>query len=217
MEEIQNNIIQGSYTNKPFPFVIMNNFLPKNIFNNIDKEWPNEDTFKNKDVYIQSKKNNKQIIVTNTQTWNNVMAKSPALKQLYDIFTNIKTFKTICNVFKDDLKTHLDVDIINIIPKVEFFICDCNSEYYCNVHTDRRDHIFSLLIYPDIIDNNDSRLNVHELINKNVEVFDVFPSKDDVILSKSIKSSQNNAIIMFNLRRRPPDNFFANTFLLSSK
>jgi len=198
MEEINNNITQGSYTNKPFPLIIINNFLPKDIYNNIDKEWPNEDIFKNKDVYIQSKKNTKQIIVTNSSTWTKAMNKSPALTQLYDILSNIETFKTICQVFKDDLNTHLNVDITNITPKVDFFICTCSSVYICNIHTDRRDHIFSLLIYCDIINNNDSRLNVHELINKDVEVYDVFPSQDDVILSKSIKSSQNNAIIMFN-------------------
>lgn len=198
MEEILNNIIQGNYTKKPFPLIVMNNFLPKDIYNNINKEWPNENLFKNKDIYIQSKKNTKQIIVTNTLTWMNVINKSKSLKQLYDIFSNIKTFKTICQVFKDDLKTHLNVDIINITPKVEFFMCNCNSEYSCNVHIDRRDHIFSILIYPDVIDNNDSRLNIHELINKNVEVYDVFPKEEETKIIKSVKSSQNNALIMFN-------------------
>jgi hypothetical protein len=192
------SIKQGTYIKQPFPVLIMKDFLPNDICKNLNKEWPKKELFQNKDIYIQNKKNTKQIIITNTDTWKKVMKESYTIKRLFDFFNNLNTFKIICNIFKNDIKEHLNINIDNIIPNVKFDISECNSNYNCNIHADRRDHIFSMLIYPDMIDNNNSQLNIYELKDKNALIYDVFPKVEDVNLVQSIKSSHNNALIMFN-------------------
>jgi hypothetical protein len=192
--------IKSSKLNKePFSSLIIENFISNKDYDNIiNKEWPSNKIFENDDIYTQKIANiNKKIIVTDTNTWKELMNNSPTFKKLYDFFSNIEIYKILCNKFKVDIYKELNIDPTKIIPKVKLDISICNSDYDCKTHCDRREHIFSILIYPDLESNNESYLNLHKNNNKNNKIYDVFP--DTLEISKRIRSSGNKAIFFLNV------------------
>ena len=200
MEQILNKI-KNNYSNEPYPHMTIDDFLPQELLLNINKEWNGEyikrlfehSAFKNEDKEI--------LISTSTHNkWLSLINNSNTFKKIDNIFSNINIYHLLCNVFKNDIKEHIkdDIDITKIIPDIKYFLLKANPSYKCRIHIDNPSHIFSIIMYPDLIDNNNSELSIYEMKNKNVDKYDIYPDEKDFILRKNLKSSNNNAIVFFN-------------------
>lgn len=191
------------YSKKPFPHIIYKNYLIKSLKNNVNEDFDylmKNNYFENDDVYIQNKKrNNKQIIITNTDTWKKVIEKCKSFKELYKYFNSNKFFNDLLLKFKNDIIEYTNIkeeELIKENIKVNMDISICNNEYFCNIHNDRRDHLFSMLIYPGKKD--ESKLCLYKLKNDNNEYYDTFPEINTLNKVYELESSNNNSIIFLN-------------------
>lgn len=175
----------------PFPILIFNNIFDFN------GEWPEDKYFKNDDIYIQNSRNIKKTIVQGTKTWNEIMKKYPVFLKMYNIFNSIDVYKHLYHRFYKHIKKHMTIDIKNIIPKVSMDFNLCETNYDCKIHCDRRDHIFSLLLYPQSNQKNTTSLNIYKLKN-DTEIYEVFVNPTDVKIDKSIDCANGNGVIFLN-------------------
>ncbi len=181
---------------KPFPHLRLANVLDPETLAAVNRTWPTEDLFAQKDVYVQSRTGHKRIIVTGTDTWLQALAGSPALQALYDRVKSPAFGAKLVAAFKDQIVEHTTLDPGKIRFKVKFDLARCRAAYACPVHLDRRDHLFSILIYPR---SGTSTLELFMLAAPVQGARDVFPAAADVVLANQIESHSNNGAVMMNV------------------
>lgn len=195
LEKIKSAIVET----EPFSHIIIPDFLPESYI----KDFSNLPNYHDIDenVYFQDLKHSKKSIADNNPDKSNY-------KSLLDTYDKFNDFDKICkedselkNVifekFSNELKAHLNQDYKSFNTSTSLNYSVSIPGYSKEIHVDRREHLINILLY---VSEDNKSANLHLWKEKNIyDVCDVFPSSNELKLSKSYSPKRNTAVIMINL------------------
>ena len=183
----------------PYPHIYISNFFPEDFI----LELPNYDEIDD-NVYYQDTHKTKKVITYNSDNYNELVLKNYNFSIINELFKNDNDIRDlIFDKFKKILNENLENNFESIDKNVDINYAVSIPGYSKEIHVDRREHLINILYYDTDIDfdSNDygSDLQMWKLKDENINVYDVFPNKKDLILCKSYKPQKNSAVIMINL------------------
>ncbi len=193
------NIVIKKLKNKkvetnPFPHILIKNFIPEKLFYNFVKSLPNYNDLEGKNIFIQSKSKTKRSIFYESKFFKKIMKENLYFKEIIFIFKNLEKHLNI--LFKKHLIENINEDY-NKLNSV--FSCSFSSSvknYIKSAHIDRREHKYHLLYYPQIQMNKGGEICLWS--SKKKKVYDVFPDKKKIKISKEIIPQPNSCLISLN-------------------
>ena len=198
-EYLLNKIFNAKIESEPFSHIVIDDFLPEEYIENFSN-LPNYNEIDD-NVYFQDKKHSKKSVADNhpnKTNYQSLLDKSELFKEFDNLFKQDNSLKnSIFEKFSDDLKNSLVQDYKTFETSTSLNYSVSIPGYSKEIHVDRREHLINILLY--VSDNNDSA-NLELWKEKyETDMCDVFPSSDDLILSKVYKPKRNTAVIMINL------------------
>ena len=183
---------------EPFSHIVIDDFLPKEYIDDFSN-LPNYDELDNK-VYFQDKKQSKKSVADNNpdkSNYNLLLKKSHLFKEFDDVFKKDNLLKNaIFDKFSEDLDSSLTEDYRSFETSTSLNYSVSIPGYSKEIHVDRREHLINILLY--VSESSDSA-NLELWKEKSETDFcDVFPSSEDLVLSKRYSPKKNTAVIMIN-------------------
>lgn len=195
---ISNKILNAKMESDPFSHIVIDDFLPEEYIENFSK-LPNYNEIDN-NVYFQDKKHSKKSIADNNPdktNYNLLLNKSKLFKEFDLLFKKDDSLKDIIfERFSYDLNKSLVKDYNSFETSTSLNYSVSIPGYSKEIHVDRREHLINILLY--VSDDNDSaNLQLWKEKNKS-DICDVFPSSENLTLSKVYQPKKNTAVIMIN-------------------
>ena len=110
------------------------------------------------------------------------------------IFKKIE--KSINEKFGVEINKYIKKKVYFVKTNFSCSLSSCIKKYKKSAHLDRREHKFHILYYPQIQKNNGGNLCLWKSNKK--KIYDVFPSKDKINLTKKILPLPNSCVITLN-------------------
>jgi len=188
-------ILKAIIYKKPFPHLIIKNFLPLYELNRLNLVLPSFNEIPEENVIFQSTSHTKKTIMPDSEIFKKLIKE----KIFYKFYRLMKYLKpTIIKKFKNEIRNYVlkNFQKANIKCNMNFAIM--KKGYVKSPHLDRRDHLISAIYYPMSEEDYGGNLQLLKNINKS-KTFDVFPSKNSLILKKNYKIKKNFCIIFLNV------------------
>ena len=141
-------IRQAKLKNDPFPNLLIENFLPKKIFNNFIPSLPSFNQLHGDNIFIQSKSNTKRSIFYNSSYFKKIMNKNSSFKEVILIFSKIENF--INKKFKEKIAENVDEKYSYSKTAFSCSLSFSIKGYLKSPHIDRREHKFHFLYYSEV-------------------------------------------------------------------
>ena len=194
LEIVVKNLRKQKVKNNPFPYILIKNFIPKKLFLNFKKTLPSYYDLEGKNIFIQSKSKSKRSIFYESQLFKKLISKNSYFKEVINIFMNLE--EHLNDLFQKDLYKNINPNFKNVESNFSCSFSSSINNYIKSPHIDRREHKFHLLYYPDIQLNKGGDICLWS--SKEKKVYDVFPSKKNIKLSKKIIPTPNSCLITLN-------------------
>lgn len=178
----------------PFPYIEIKNFIPKKLFTHFNKSLINYKEFIGKDIFIQSKSKTKRSVFYESKFFKKLMKKDIYFQEVIYIFKNLEKHLNI--LFKEYLIENINEDYQEVKCTFSCSLSSAIKNYIKSTHIDRREHKYSFLYYPQLQANKGGELCLWS--TKPKKVYDVFPNKKNIQLSKKITPMPNSCIIFLN-------------------
>ena len=194
-KNVEKKILKAKVNNNPFPHIIINNLIPTNDLLSLIKFSPSFSESDNKNVLFQSSSQTKKTIMPNSRTYRNLLKKN-SFKKLNDTFRNIEPL--IRKKFNPNILKYVNKKFHNSKLKYHMSLSLMRKGYLKSAHTDRRDHLIHSLFY--IVSESTKGGDIQLIrLKKKQKVYDVFPSKNSVKVTKSYKIKKNFCIFTLNV------------------
>lgn len=194
LKELETKIKNGKLKLSPFPHLIIKKFLSKKNFLDLNKALPHFDELVGKDIFKQSNSDTKRSVFFESEFFINILRKE---KKFAETIKNFKKIEKVINKkFKDEINKYVELNFSKSKTKFSCSLSICKKNYVKSIHVDRREHKFAILYYPQIQKNSGGELCLWS--TKKKEVYDVFPDKKNLRMSKTIKATPNTCVITLN-------------------
>lgn len=194
LKELETKIKNSKLKTNPFPHLIIKNFLPKKNFLDLNKTLPCFDELVGKDIFKQSNSDTKRSVFFESEFFSNILRKEKKFSETIKNFQRIE--KAINKKFKDEISKFVELNFSKSKTKFSCSLSVSKKGYVKSIHIDRREHKFAILYYPQIQKNSGGELCLWSI--KKRGVYDVFPNKKDLLISKIIKATPNTCVITLN-------------------
>ena len=194
---------------KPFPHIIIKDFIPKKLFLEFTASLPNYHDLNGENIFTQSKSGTKKSIFYESNFFKKIDSKNKHFKEVILIFKKIE--KIINEKFSKEFNKYIKKKYISSKTKFSCSVSSCINNYKKSVHLDRREHKITLLYYPQIQKNYGGNLCLWS--TKKKEIYDVFPPRKNINISKRILPSPNSCVITLNT----PDSYHSVTKFTGNK
>lgn len=193
--EIKKKIIKSKINLKPFPHIIIRNFLPKNTLNKLNDNLPNYDEVETKHIIFQSSSETKKTIMPDSKIFKDLLKKKIFTK----VNTNLKKIKPIIlKKFNDEILKYVEHNFVKSKIKYNMNFALMKKNYLKSPHLDRRDHLISGIFYPTSEKNKGGNLQMYS-VKKKRNYYDVFPSIKNLKIVKDYKINQNFCVFFLNV------------------
>lgn len=193
--EIKKKINSSKLNTKPFPHIVIKNFLPKKTLDELNKTLPNYKDILTKDVICQSTSETKKTIMPDSKIFKSLLKK----KIFNEVNKNLKKIKPlILNKFKNEIFKNVNQNFIYSKIKYNMNFALMKKGYLKSAHLDRRDHLISGIYYPTSNINKGGNLHMCAIIKKE-KFYDVFPSKKNLKVIKNYKINKNFCVFFLNV------------------
>ena len=190
------NKIQNSKLNKiPYPYLAINNFLPKKYLNSLNKILPSYDELQGEGLLFQSSSQTKKSIFPSSKQFKK-LNKKKSFKELNLIFKRLQPI--LVKKFAKYIDNHTTVNSKKVKLNYHFSYSVMRKGYLKSSHIDRRDHLIHGILYPYSDHHNGGDILINEL-KKKKNNFDVFPKKKDMRINKKFKVRNNFCIFILNV------------------
>ncbi len=194
---------------KPFPHIIIKDFIPKELFLKFTASLPNYHDLKGENIFTQSKSGTKKSIFYESNFFKKINSKNKYFKEVILIFKKIE--KSVNKKFNKEFNKHIRKKYISSKTTFSCSLSSCIKRYKKSAHLDRREHKITFLYYPQIQKNYGGNLCLWS--TKKKEIYDVFPPRKNINISKKILPSPNSCVISLNT----PDSYHSVTEFLGDK
>lgn len=195
ISEIKKKIIKSSINLEPFPHLVIKNFLDKKNLIALNKVLPSFNEVKSDEVIFQSTSETKKTVMPDSKLYKKLLKKK-IFKKTND---NLKKLKPIIlNKFESEIQKNVNTKFAKSKIKYHMNFALMKSGYLKSPHLDRRDHLISGIYYPQSEPNKGGNLQLCGTRKKD-KVFDVFPSKKDLKITKNYKINKNFCVFFLNV------------------
>ena len=140
---VKKKIFSNKIHERPFPVLIVRNFLPKKIFNDLSKALPSYNDLNGGNIFIQSKSGSKRSVFIESDYFKKKMKKEKAIKNTINIFKKIEP--AINKKFRQHIDNNINKFFINKKTNFSCSFSSCIKSYIKSAHIDRREHKFHIL------------------------------------------------------------------------
>ena len=193
--DIKKKIDKSKINLKPFPHIVIKNFLSRETLDSLNKVLPNYNDVDDKNVIFQSLSETKKTIMPDSKIFKNLL-KIKIFREVNSKLNKIKPI--ILKKFNSEILKNVNPDFINSKIKYNMNFALMKKGYLKSAHLDRRDHLISGIYYPTSIINKGGDLQMCGLKEKE-KTFDVFPSKKNLNVVRSYKINKNFCVFFLNV------------------
>lgn len=179
----------------PYPYLAMNNFLPKKNLNSLNKILPGYDELQGEGLLYQSTSQTKKSIFPSSKKFKN-LNKKKNFKELNLVFKKLQPI--LIKKFSKYINNHTTINAKKVKLNYHFSYSVMRKGYLKSSHIDRRDHLIHGILYPCSDHHNGGDILINEL-KKKKNYFDVFPKKKDLKINKKFKVRNNFCIFILNV------------------
>lgn len=193
--EIKKKIEKSKIILKPFPHIIIKEFLPKTALDKLNQILPSYNDVNDNNVIFQSSSETKKTIMPDSDIFKGLLKE----KIFKDVNDNLKKIKPIIlKKFKNEILKNVNSTFTNskIIYNMNFALM--KKGYLKSPHLDRRDHLISGIYYPASKSNVGGDLQLWGTKNRE-KFYDVFPSKKNLKIFKNYKIKKNFCVFFLNV------------------
>ena len=195
IKEIESKIKKSKLRLKPFPHLVIRNFLTKTTLNELNKVLPSYNDLEKNQVMFQSSSETKKTVMPDSKIFKNLLKK----KIFKEVNNNLRKIKPIVlQKFNSEILRNVNSEFINTKIKYNMNFALMKKGYLKSPHLDRRDHLISGIYYPTSQINIGGNLQMYETLKKNL-TFDVFPSKKNLKIAKDYKINKNFCVFFLNV------------------
>lgn len=197
LDEIKKKIDAAPILLKPFPHIIIDDFLPENLVDRILEEFPGDKFFEGGSTTSMGRKiltDNKKH--GNNNGWAELLLRSPAIRMMHQNMTGEIYKQILLDKFKEVIPF-----VGGSLENVENYESQCDwsragEGYVRSIHLDREYHVISSMLYFNSTEDyrgigGDLLMHRH----KDGELLEKFPRDEDMILSKRVPTEKNRYII----------------------
>lgn len=195
LQEVKHKIEVSKVLLQPFPHIVIKNLFPIKKLRKLNEALPNYEDVESTNVFFQSSSETKKIILPESKIFKNLLKKK-IFKETNNLFKKIKPI--IIKKFKKEIEKNVNVKFIDTKIKFNMNFGLMKKGYLKSPHIDRRDHLISSIFYPKSEQHKGGNLQLWK-IKKKKQIFDVFPSKNNISIVKNFKISQNFCLIFLNV------------------
>lgn len=192
---MQKKIIKAKLFLSPYPYFVINNFLPKIYLSDLNKILPSYKNLRGKDLLYQSTSKTKKSIFPNSKQFK-ILNKKKLFSDLNLAFKNLQPI--LIKKFEKEIVNHTKIGLRNIKLSYHFSYSVMKKGYLKSPHIDRRDHLIHGIFYPYSDHLNGGEILINEL-KKEKKIYDIFPKKNDLKINKSFKVKNNFCIFILNV------------------
>ena len=194
LNKVIDKIKSAKLETQPFPHLLIKDFIPRSLFLNFADALPNYNDLNGENVFTQSKSETKKSIFYESDLFKEIYSKNKHFKEVILIFKKIE--KSINEKFGVEINKYIKKEFASSKTNFSCSLSSCIKKYKKSAHLDRREHKFHILYYPQIQKNNGGNLCLWKSNKK--KIYDVFPSKDKINLTKKILPLPNSCVITLN-------------------
>ena len=191
-------ILKTKVVNEPYPHIIVKNFFPQKIYNDLIKTLPDFNSLDDpsgKELLIQSKHVTKKTLMPDTKIFKE-LKKNNIFKSCDDVLKKIQPY--IVQKFKDHIDENIHSKYLNNKIKYHMSLSFMRKGYLKSPHIDRRDHLIHALYYPVSEKSKSGDLLLYNT-KKKPKIYDIFPRLIDLKIKKRIKVNPNFCIFSLNV------------------
>ena len=164
LSSIKNKIQNSTLHKKPYPYLSINNFLPKKFLKNLNNILPNYDELHGDGLLYQSSSKTKKSIFPNSNQFKN-LNKKKSFKSLNLLFKNLE--KTLVKKFENEINSFTTVNAKKVKLNYHFSYSVMKKGYLKSSHIDRRDHLIHGILYPYSDHSKGGDILINEIKKKN--------------------------------------------------
>lgn len=195
LSQIKKKVQEGKLYTNPYPYLIINNFLPKTELKTLNEILPSYDKLQGKELLYQSTSKTKKSIFPSSKQFKN-LNKKKSFKNLNLVFKKLQP--TLLKKFEKEIKNYTTLNSTKIRLSYHFSYSVMKKGYLKSAHIDRRDHLIHGILYPYSDHLRGGDILINELKNKK-KTFDIFPKKKDLKVYKKLKVKNNFCIFILNV------------------
>ena len=190
-------ILQSKLNLSPFPYFVVKNLIPSKDLNKINKILPSFEDILDKDIYYQSISKTKKTLLPSSAGYKK-LNKNVYFKNLNKIFMKLKP--QILKKFEGSIQKHVNKKFQKSRLSYHSTYSVMRKGYLKSAHLDRRDHLLHILFYLDSDSSKGGEIKIMKLKNNNKNnLYDIFPSKKNLIVHKSYKVKNNFCLFTLNV------------------
>ena len=195
LEFIKKKILDSKIHTNPYPYIFIKNFIDRKDLKKINGILPSYKSLCGKNVMYQSKSKTKKTILPSSKFYkklnkNRIFIKfNIALKKIMPIF--LKKFNKY-------IKLHVNKEYINSKLIYHSSYSVMTNGYIKSPHTDRRDHLITIIFYADSDFKNGGDILINKIKNHKKN-YDIFPDKKNILVKKRYKICANSCLIILNV------------------
>ena len=192
---LKKKIQKSKVSSAPFPYLAMDNFLPKKNLKSLNKILPSYGELQGEGLLFQSSSQTKKSIFPSSKQFKK-LNKKKSFKELNLIFKRLQPI--LVKKFAKYIDNHTTVNSKKVKLNYHFSYSVMRKGYLKSSHIDRRDHLIHGILYPYSDHHNGGDILINEL-KKKKNNFDVFPKKKDMRINKNFKVRNNFCIFILNV------------------
>lgn len=195
LKQARQKILKSKINLEPFPYIFVRNFLDRKFLKKLNDFLPSFYELEGTGIQYQSESKSKKTILPSSKVYKKLV-RNKFFDKINIIFKNLKP--VIVKKFEKQIKIHVNKKFhkSKVIYHSSFSIM--RKGYKKSSHLDRRDHLIHMIFYPESQSSKGGDLFLNK-IKKSQEIYDIFPSKNSLKISKRYKVTNNSCIIILNV------------------
>ncbi len=190
-----NQIKKSKLYLNPFPYFVVKNLIPKKNLRKLNSILPSFEDITEKKIYFQSTSGTKKTLLPKSSRYKK-LEKNKNFKDLNKLFGDLKPH--IIKKFDSSIKKYVKKKFHQSKFSQHSTFSVMKKGYIKSAHLDRRDHLIHVLYYSNSQSNKGGDIKILKL-KKHKKVYDIFPSKDDLVSHKKYKIDNNFCLFTLNV------------------
>lgn len=190
-----NQVKKSKLNFKPFPYFVVRNLIPRKNLKKLNSILPSFEDITEKKIYFQSTSGTKKTLLPKSYRYKK-LEKNKNFKDLNNLFRDLKPY--IIKKFDSSIKEYVKKKFHQSKFSQHSTFSVMKKGYIKSAHLDRRDHLIHVLYYSNSQSNKGGDIKILKL-KKHKKVYDIFPSKKDLVSHKKYKVNNNFCLFTLNV------------------